>query len=88
MRTTLTLDPDVAERLRKEAVSGHHSFKQIVNDRLRAGFGLKPTHPRKKFIVQPHASPYVPGIDRMKLNQAVDELEVEAFRDRKERSDR
>jgi hypothetical protein len=29
--------------------------------------------------VEPHASPYIPGIDRAKLNQLVDELEAGAF---------
>ena len=33
MRTPLTLDPDVAERLRQEVASGRFSFKQIVNER-------------------------------------------------------
>jgi hypothetical protein len=79
MRTTLTIDSDVAERLRQEAASGRRSFKEIVNDCLRIGFGLKSEKPRKKFSVQPHSSAYVPGVDRLKLNQLVDELDAQSF---------
>lgn len=35
MRTTITLDPDVAARLKK--LRGTRSFKEIVNEALRAG---------------------------------------------------
>lgn len=79
MRTTLTIDSDVAERLRQEAASGRRSLKEIVNDCLRVGFGLKEVKSRKKFQIQPHSSRYVPGVDRLKLNQLVDELDAETF---------
>ena len=77
MRTTLTLDPDVAERLRRETASGRRSFKEVVNERLRIGLGLVTEEPRVPYRVQPHASPFRPGVDPMKLNQLVDELEAE-----------
>ena len=79
MRTTLTIDPDVAERLRQELAIGRRSFKQIVNECLRVGFGLKMVKPKCKFRIQPHSSRYVPGVDRLKLNQLVDELDAENF---------
>jgi len=37
MRTTLTIDPDVAKRLEKLRRKGDRPFKAIVNDALRAG---------------------------------------------------
>jgi len=37
MRTTLTLDDDVAEKLRTVAHQTRRSFKQVVNDALRTG---------------------------------------------------
>jgi hypothetical protein len=37
MRTTLTLDPDVASRLSQSAKATQLPFKQIVNQALRAG---------------------------------------------------
>jgi len=78
IRTTLTLDPDVAERLRQEVIPGKTSLKQVVNDRLRAGFRLSLPGKRKPFKVVPHHSPYQPGIDPARLNQLYDELEVES----------
>ena len=79
MRTTLSLEPDVAQRLRQELASGKKSFKQVVNERLRLGFGLKKSRKRPPFRVKAHSSAYQPGIDPTKLNQLVDELEVEEF---------
>lgn len=79
MRTTLTLDGDVAERLRQEIASGKLSLKQVVNDRLRAGYGMSRPQSTSHFVVEAHQSNYRPGIDRRKLNQLVDELEAESF---------
>lgn len=78
MRTTLTIDSDVAERIRQELASGRRSLKQVINERLRAGFGIKPLSPKRRFKVEPHHSAYQPGIDTAKLNQLADELEAES----------
>lgn len=37
MRTTLTIDDDIAGQIRKVVASSGKSFKSIVNDALRAG---------------------------------------------------
>lgn len=79
MRTTLSLEPDVAQRLRQELASGKKSFKEVVNERLRLGFGMKKTKQRPAFRVKAHSSDYLPGVDRTKFNQLVDELQVEEF---------
>ena len=79
MRTTLSIDPDVADRLRQELPAAQRSFKQIVNDCLRGGFGLKSEKLKSKFRIEPHSSQYVPGVDRLKLSQVVDELDAESF---------
>lgn len=39
MRTTLTLDPDVAKLLEEEMAKRQTSFKRVVNDALRRGLG-------------------------------------------------
>jgi hypothetical protein len=78
MRTTLTIDSDVAERIQQEVASGRRTLKDVINERLRAGFGIKPASPRRRFKVEPHRSAYQPGVDAAKLNQLVDELEMEA----------
>lgn len=79
MRTTLTLDPDIAERLRLETANGRKSLKQAVNERLRIGFGIVRPQPEERYAVKAHKSAYRAGIDRARLNQALDELEAEAF---------
>lgn len=52
MRTTLTLDDDVAKLLEKEQRRSGKSFKQVINDFLRVGLTTK--QPLKKpFKVTP-----------------------------------
>lgn len=84
MRTTLTLDDDVAEKLRQLAQRSGRSFKDVVNDALRRGLstGAKPPGERPAFEVRPHASGFRAGVDIGKLNQLVDDLELERFGDR------
>ena len=53
MRTTLTLDDDVAALLKKAVRKSGQPFKQVVNRYLRLGL-TAPTHPaRKPFKVTP-----------------------------------
>lgn len=77
MRTTLTLDPDVVQQLRREMKEGRKGLKEVVNERLRIGFGVKARPSRKRFTVKPHASEFRAGVDPGRLNQIVDELEAE-----------
>jgi hypothetical protein len=77
MRTTLTLDPDVAQNLKKKIENENLSLKEAVNQALRAGLKLSQTQEEVSFKVEPHACGFRAGIDQDKLNQLVDELEVE-----------
>lgn len=79
VRTTLTIDPEIAERLKQELALGKRPFKAIVNAALRKGLGLEPLNEPKPYKVQPHSSAFLPGIDPGKLNQLVDELEAGEF---------
>jgi hypothetical protein len=64
VRTTLTLDKDVAERLRQEMRRSARSMKACVNDALRRGLGLVGRPPKApRFAVEPHAFGFKPGID-------------------------
>lgn len=77
MRTTLTIDDDLAGILRKKAGQQGHSFKEVVNDLLRAGIaasGASPSRPPIKVAAKPLG--LKPGYDPDKLNQLVDELQV------------
>jgi hypothetical protein len=78
VRTTLTLDRDVAERLRQEMRRSGKSMKTSVNEALRRGLGLG-GRPAKapRFSVEPHAFGFKPGIDLDRMNQLADELEAE-----------
>jgi hypothetical protein len=77
MRTTLTLDPDVALRLKKHIAEYKLSLKDAVNQALRIGLSVPPTERVFQFQVEPHSFGFKPGVDLDKLNQLVDELEVE-----------
>jgi hypothetical protein len=80
MRTTLTLEPDVAQLLKLRTQQEKISFKRAVNDALRAGLSRARSRARVKFKVEPYPFRFKPGIDLNKLNQLVDELEVEELR--------
>lgn len=45
MRTTLSLDDDVAAQLEQLRARGDRSFKQLVNDALRLGLGRLDAEP-------------------------------------------
>ncbi len=52
MRTTLTLDDDVAAKLRAQARRTGISFRDVVNDVLRRGLATPPpTRARPRFAV-------------------------------------
>lgn len=78
MRTTLTLDPEVAKRLKSEVRRTGKSLKSVVNDALKVGLGLAGKPGRvPRFEVRPHAFGVRPGIDLDRANQLVDELDTE-----------
>jgi hypothetical protein len=83
MRTTLTIDDDLAAILERERVRKGVSFKEVVNSLLRRGLELEQLTPTRPVVVtRPHDYGFKPGVDLDKLNQLVDELEVEAAADR------
>ena len=80
MRTTLTLDDDVADALRERARLLDIPFKQVVNEVLRRGMapGSRPPD-RPRFQITPNHSRLAPGVDPLRLNQLNDQLEAEDF---------
>ena len=86
MRTTLTLDDDVAAMLRKATKQGKTSFKQVVNEALRRGLsGTPPKVRMKRYRVRPHRADLRPGFDHAHLNALADDLEDEAILARRAR---
>ena len=78
MRTTLTLDSDVAIKLKDLAERQKTSFKQTVNDVLRRGLAAQEVVRRRRrpFKVKTFGSAFRHGVDPLKLNQLSDELEA------------
>ena len=78
MRTTLTLDDDVAaalkERVRLTGRSGRSS-----NETLRRGLSCALLGERPGYRVRPHDSGFRPGVDPLRLNQLGDSLDAGAF---------
>lgn len=81
-RTTVTLDQELIQLVREEAVATHRRFAEVLNDRLRRGFTAKERLPRtKRFTVKPlPAGGFAPGVDENKLNQLFDAIESETNR--------
>lgn len=54
MRTTLTLDEDIAERLQAESQRTGRSFKEVVNEHLRTSLARsRASKPMGQFRVEP-----------------------------------
>jgi hypothetical protein len=79
VRTTLTLDDDLAALLKARARELGLPFKEAVNRTIRTGLGeavAARRHPAPRTIS--HSFGFRPGIDLDKLGQLADELEAEA----------
>jgi hypothetical protein len=82
MRTTLTLDDDLAETLNRKARHSGRSFKEVVNAAIRRGLALgEPLAENhgQAFVVHPQACGLMPGIDPLRFNQLLDQLDGEQF---------
>jgi len=79
MRTTLTLDDDVAGRLKEVAHRKRISFKEAVNGAIRRGLAAQQlsSKARIRFKIKTFRSGFVAGIDPLRLNQLYDELEIQ-----------
>ncbi len=85
MRTTLTIEPEIAEHLRRELALGKRTLKAIINDTLKRGLALEAPVSKQAYRVTPHSSRFVAGIDVGKLNLLADELEAGEFQPRASR---
>jgi hypothetical protein len=75
MRTTLTLDDDVAARLVSAARKSGRSFKSVVNETLRVGLERAPGTPAKAFRVRPRSLGLRDGLDYANVNELLDRAE-------------
>lgn len=78
MRTTLTLDDDVARLIQEAAHRTRTSVKQVVNTALRAALAPRAAQgtPYRETV---HHAELAPGLDLAGFNRLADELEDEAI---------
>jgi hypothetical protein len=74
MRTTLTLDPDVAAKVKAEMRRTGKRFREVVNSRLRRGLREEEA-PRKPFQVKPFVSGERPGFNFDNIGELLDQLD-------------
>jgi plasmid stability protein len=81
VRTTLTLDEDVAHKLREAARRSGRSFKDVVNEALRIGLHQHQTErsPRK-FVVQPRDLGLRDGLSLDNIGDLLEEIEGPSHR--------
>jgi hypothetical protein len=80
VRTTLSLDDDVANLLKKEMRRSGSSLKETVNDLLRLGLMASGGKTRKAFVVTPLDLGLPPGLSYDKVEDLIETLEGPAHR--------
>lgn len=76
MRTTLSLDEDVAAKLKAEVRRTGRSFKEIVNQALRLGLAArKALGPRRRFEVRARALGHRRGLDYDRTSELIEQIE-------------
>jgi hypothetical protein len=81
MRTTITLEDGLFYRLEAVAERSHRSFKEVLNETIKAGLSLKSDEDEASppFSVKAFDSRVKAGIDEGRLNAYLDDLEAESF---------
>ncbi|MGQ0680330.1 MAG: hypothetical protein ACT4OM_11875 [Actinomycetota bacterium] len=74
MRTTVTIDPDLAAKLKQIARERSLPFKVVLNNALRAGL-TKPLASKNEYRMPSRAMGVRPGIDLDKALRLAAELE-------------
>ena len=80
MRTTLSLDDDVAKLLRRELRRSGTSLKAAVNHFLRLGLMSSAKRDRKPFVVHPRPLGLPPGLSYDSVEDLLEALEGTAHR--------
>ena len=75
MRTTLSLDDDIAHLLNQEIRRSGVSFKEAVNHYLRLGLTATKRPARKKFVVKPLPMGLPPGLSYDNVEELIEALE-------------
>lgn len=73
MRTTVSIEPDLARLLEQRMADEGKGFRQAPNDTLRRGFEAAVSETPARYEVPVFESPVRPGIDLAKINRLLDE---------------
>ena len=80
MRTTLTLDQDVAAALKRLSQRSGRAFKQVVNEALRAGLRAQAAPPARRYRLKPVSlGGAAPGVNLDHALRLADALEDEVL---------
>ena len=80
MRTTLTLETDLARALREEAARSGRPLKRVVNETLRAGLAARRAKAARRYRLTPvHLGGVAAGVDLDKALRLAEALEDEAI---------
>lgn len=77
MRVTVTLDPDLARKLKRMMINEDLTFEATINQLLRDGLELRKRDAAPQFRVEPKDFGFHPGIDPFRLNDLAAQLEDE-----------
>jgi len=76
MRTTITIDDDVAAKLDEEVRRGGASFKETVNRLLRLGLEAARRKPaRRRFVVHARPLSAKPGVEFDNVAELIEQAE-------------
>ena len=83
MKATLILDDDIAAFLQEQSRLQDKPLEQVVNETLRLGITRTPertnTAPKPPFRVKPNNSGFAEGVEQVRLNQLLADLDTEEF---------
>jgi plasmid stability protein len=81
IRTTVTLDDDVAARLKRESQTRGSSFRDTLNETLRAGLLAADNKPRRRTLkIKPVHMGYRPGLNYDNIESLIEYGEGEQHR--------
>lgn len=81
MRTTLTIDDDIAALVEQEVKRSGDSFKGTVNRLLRQGLvAAREPRPKKQFVVKPRKMGLRPGMSYDSIPKLLEEVEGPYYR--------
>lgn len=79
MRTTLTLDADVAADLKRQAQKTGRPFREVLNEAVRRGLRARNAPARAPYRLKPMSlGGVLPGVDLDRALRLADALEDEA----------